>query len=362
MEKIQFSIIFVLVAVLVVFSINPNLLGEWKNREKVYSVELIKLEGCPECGDINSIAQAFSTVPTIKIKKETALGDYNSKEAKKILEQYGIKKIPALIIISKNIDKIPLEGSVFRTDAEKNAAIFDQAVPYLDLASGKVKGEVIATIVEDSSCDKCADLAFLPAKLEQMGVKVKETKIIKASSPEGKEIMEKKQLKFLPSLLFSKDLAEYWWIFPKLKDLLSEQADNYLFTEPFFPLKEISSGKIKGLVKVTYLTADNCDYCFNVSELKPIFQPAGIYFAEENTVTESSDYGKVLIKKYNITKIPTLIFSSEIIDYSNNQKKALKEIGSFEPDDTFVLRGLDAFNVKYKELNPENTVINSTVN
>ena len=348
-EKILMVIIAILVVLFAILLSFPNITTPIKNimnKEKIYSVEVIKISGCDECFNLGGISSSLNKIENLKIKDEKEV-DYNSIEGKKLIEKYNIEKIPALIVLSKNLVKINLDENLFRKDGK--AAIFDKSVPYINLNTNKINGLVQLKEIQSDNCIDCASLSKLKTQFEELGIKVENYEIIKASSDKGKEIIRKNNLDFTSALLISKDIKEYWWIFDQINNSFIEKEDNYLFKIPIAPYLDLRDGKIKGKVDITFIEDKSCAECFNAIELKDSLQGLGVYFYSEKHVDISSTEGRNLLEEYNITAIPTIILSKEIQDY-DSVKKILEQAGTFEDDNTYVFRKLDALNVKYKKI------------
>ena len=191
------------------------------------------------------------------------------------------------------------------------------------------------------------EISKLKTQLEGMGIKINKYEMISYSSDEGKKLVAENEITYLPTLLVSKEISKYWWAFDSIIKSFEENEEYYRFAEPFFPNKEILTGKIKGKVEMIYITNKSCEDCFNVTSLKSIFQNLGIYVDSERYADVASSEGKNLLAKYNITAIPTTILSKEISDYTSI-KEILEQVGTFESDKGFILRKLDALRVKYQ--------------
>ncbi len=336
-EKAMIFVIIVLVGVLAVIfypSIKLNIKP---------SIKIIEIGGCEDCFNVSSLADSLVN-DNIKINSRKTI-DYNSKEAKKLIEKYKLNKIPALVI-SGDVDKLDLDEAVFRIEGKK--AVFDKPVPYLDLSSGEIKGKVKIKEVFDSSCKDCTSLSGIKTQIEKIGIKVENYELVDSESEQGKLLIKDNKISYLPTLLVSKEIGEYWWIFGQIKNSFVENNEYYRFAEPTFPSKEMSTGLIKGKVKITYITDNSCEDCFNVTQLKSSFQSLGVYIDKEEYADISSEQGKKLLGEYNITAIPTLILSEEISDYAP-LKQILEGVGSFI-NKKYVFRKLDALNVKYREV------------
>jgi len=342
-ERVLIWIIIVLVAILAIYTFFPNLVPKFKAGEKKYNIEVIKIETkdvCKECFDLNLVISSLKQ-ENVNLKERSL--NYKDKEAIKLLEKYNIEKIPALIVTGK-IDKLTLDENIFRISGK--TGIFDKAVPYLELISGEKKGFVNLIEIYDSSCLDCTSLSSIKTQLERIGIKIDNYEMVDSKSEDGKKLIEDNKISYLPSLLVSKNIEEYWWIFDRIKGSFIGYNDYYRFSQPLFPNKEISTGKIKGKVKITYITNNSCTDCYNVTELKDIFSSIGIYIESEKYVDVSSNEGESLLSKYSIKAIPTAVLSKEISDYTI--KNILERVGRFINDE-FVLDDLDSLNVKYQK-------------
>ena len=315
--------------------------------EKKYSVEVIEIKGdCEECLDVSAIA---SEVVKDSVLKSKEVLDYNSEEGKTAIEKYGIRSVPALVVISKNLDKMSLDKQVF--EIKEDYAVFDRSVPYIELSSGEIKGLVNMKEISLSGCLECPPMSRIEKQLESFGVKVGNYEIFDSSSAEGAKLINETNTKFLPALLISKNIEEYWWIFGQIKNALEDKGDYYLFKEPLPPYKDISTGKIKGKVDITYVENKSCKDCFDVLTLKEAFQGLGVYIDNERHVDISSVEGKSILDKYNITAVPTVILSDDLMDYADAMKERVSQLGTFEDDDSYIFRKIEALgNVKFQNL------------
>ncbi|MEK6936256.1 MAG: hypothetical protein AABW67_05690 [Nanoarchaeota archaeon] len=347
-ERDYLIAIIIISSIAVLFFVYVNFMPKTIfNSQNKISVEIteITVNSCEDCFNVTGLADSLIK-DNLKVKSRKSF-NYYSKEGRELIDKYNLKQIPSLIITSNKLKEIQgLEG-VFSIDGKK--AIFDKAVPYIDLVSGDVKGLVNVIEIQDSSCGDCMPLSNIQNSLKQAGIKIKNYEIINSVSENGKNLIQENDLKFTPSLLISKDIQDYWWIFPKIENAFIEKENYYLLNLQLPPYKEISSGKIKGMVDLTYITDKSCSDCFDITELKGSFQGLGIFINSEKYMDVSAGDGKEIIVKYNITKVPTIILSKEISDYETLNKQ-LRQIGTFEKDGNFVFRSLEQLNIKYKEL------------
>jgi len=343
-EKDIIAFIVIISIIALGFFIYANFIPKPLFKEKPISIEAIEITGQEGLFDVSQVLSALSG--NIEIKSRTL--DYNSEEAKSLIETYNIKTVPALILKSKRINEIGIDTSTFTIN--NNAAVFDKSVPYLELSSGEIKGKVELIEVYDPNCKDCASLSQYEKQFESLGIMVKNYNAIEYSSDQGKQLVEENSLTFSPSLLMSKEIEEYWWIFPQVKNALTETDKYYVLKDPASPYKDLSTGKVKGIVDIIYLTDKSCEDCFDITNLKQSFQSLGVFIDNEKTIDISSSEGKNLIKKYSITKVPTVILSKELSTDYLQIKNVLEQVGTFEADSSYVFRELDQLNAKYKEI------------
>ena len=105
------------------------------------------------------------------------------------------------------------------------------------------------------------------------------------------------------------------------------------------PFINLTTGKLRGVVNIVYLTDKSCAECYNASQHREIIanpQSFAVKLEKEETYDISDAKGKELIAKYNITQVPTVILSDEISAYPASL--ALKQFYSVEKDSFYVFR------------------------
>ncbi len=337
-ENFLIGIIIILIVLVVLLSLKPGLINFLKSDGK-YNIELIKIEGCEECFDLNLISKSLNQ-ENANIKESSL--EYKSDDARKLMGKYSVRTVPSIILKGK-VDKLELDTSIFRIG--KNFAVFEKSVPYID-ETGILHGVVNATEIYDSGCLECFSFSRVKEQLVNAGVRFQSYELVEINSEKGKNLMGKNNISFAPTMLISKEIEDYWWIFPNINSLF-ERKEQYILKSPIAPYKELSSGLIRGRVRITYITNKSCSDCYNATLLKDLFAGIGIYIDKEKYVDISTDEGRRLISSYNIGAVPTAILSREILDY--NLKSILERVGNFTNNE-FVLIKLDSLNLKYQKI------------
>lgn len=292
---------------------------------------IVKASSCSDCFNIRGLVDGLlkSGESFSKIREV----EFNSEEGKKLVEKYSLSSVPALILFSK---KRPNE--IF--DERSGAWVFDKSVPGIDVKTKQKSGQVKIVEIRADSCSECASLERLKKTFDEVGISIRDYKVVEESSEIGKKLINENSIEVLPSILLSKEISDYWWLFGQLKGSLKETKDYFVLASPSPPNKNIKTGKISGLVKVKYIEDSKCLNCTKAKDISASIKSMGIYFDSETSIELNSDAGKALVKKYNLTFVPTIILSKEIKDYPQF-RAVLSTAGTVESDGSFILRKLD---------------------
>ena len=306
-------------------------------------ITVISDASCTDCFDpkitIDTVRKA-----NVKINSENDL-DYSDATAQVLIDKYNLQYIPAVIItgeIAKNGSTIT--GGVKADDA----LIFDTPNPvYLDLSTGKYRGRVQAKLITNSDCTDCYDLSTFITTLEKLMSITSTTEELSDAS----EDIKKYDFSEVPAIIFSGDLDLYPETLAKLEALGRYVGTDLVLTAKVNPpYWNIKDNEAKGLVTVTYVTDDSCSDCYNVQVHKTILENYGVFIANKSTVDISSIEGQSLISKYSITKVPTIIVSSDL-QYYQAIIKVWTQVGTVEDDGNYIFRNVSLVSANYTELN-----------
>jgi len=323
-------------------------LGEIKEEVRPAFVQLytIKDNSCTNCVNIDSIVSSIKG-SNVNITKESNL-DLSSTEASDMIAKYGIKKIPA-VILTGEINKTKITRLELVDDA---LVLSDIEPPYVDAQSKKVKGLVRATILKDSSCEKCVDMKQIITALKQTGIKVVSEQEIDKKNPEGKVMIDKYSIKVLPTLILSPDIEVYKEdIKQAWAEIGSVETDgNYVTRIENPPYVNVTTNKIEGLVSIVSLYDSSCADCYETDEYhKPVLQGIGVVFDKDRKVDVNSAEGEALVKKYDIEKVPTIILTGDVEKFPS-LVKAWQSVGTKEDDGAYVFRNAEIFEKTYMDL------------
>ena len=306
---------------------------------------LIKNSKCSDCSDISAVIKNIKS-RNVNVTKESAF-DFDSKQGKDLISKYKIQKIPSFVVTGE-IDEVNVQG----LEKKDNSLVLSNIQPpYTNAVTGKIEGRVSLYILKDPSCEKCADFTSLTNEMKRAGIKITEEKSIDSASNEGENLIKKYNIGFVPAIILSKDASLYpimQQAWPRLGTIESDGSYVLRLISP--PYINMTTGKLRGLVNVAYLTDKSCTECYNVNVNKQILanqQGFAMKFDKEETIDISDAKGKELIAKYNITQAPTIILSDEVSAYPSS--KALQQFFSIEKDGSYIFRKLQVLGT-YKDL------------
>jgi glutaredoxin len=314
---------------------------------KIPFVKIIILEknDCVECVSLDPLADSIKAIPDLNVLEVKRI-DSNSAEAQDIIKMHSITKLPSLIV-NGEFQGTVLEEQWFLFGEEKNGVLIGNLAPYYSLTEERVVGYVDFVLVQNSSCVECLDLNYFLDILDAYGIAVRSQKVIEYDSEEGKAISENYLIDRVPLVFIKGDISEY-----TMFSLVWSEAGGAVESDGVYSFREavpyfdVLSGETKGLVTVTKLIDQNCFDCLDVNELVEPLNLMGVTIVKEETFDVSSPEAKNLIEKYEITKIPTIIVSSDAEEYLDFFV-AWPEVGTQEEDNNFVFRNLEVLGQKF---------------
>ncbi|MFH1071919.1 MAG: hypothetical protein V1743_00655 [Nanoarchaeota archaeon] len=317
------------------------------------SLYYINYSGCQEC-DRDIAAFKSQLEAQNLIVKDEKYYDYENDKGVELLQSSKITHIPAFLIRG-DIDNLSLDNFA-RTD--DTLVQQDIPAPYYDLEQRKIIGRVTAINLIDSSCKECMDLSILLTQLRGIGIDLYENMTIDITTTEGKRLLSKYTIEKVPTVLLDKEAGVYPALTAGWSQIGSIEEDGmYVLRNVTPPYKNMKTGSIEGLVRVTYLIDKSCVTCYNVTLHKAVLVGRlGLKIDKEQTVDIAETDGQNLIKSYAITAVPTIIVSSDASVYAVFSQ-IWNIIGTQEKDGSFVFRNMAALNNQvYKNLTNNETV------
>jgi len=199
-----------------VFTLQTNWIlkeKESKDKEAARPVQLnLKVvydSTCPDCSDLKPLIDAIKA-KNVAITEEKNI-DYQSDEGKLLVEKYGLEKIPGLIIageLQKNSELATLWQNLGEI---KNGEFILRQVgaPYREISSNEIKGRVKVILLADKNCADCYDVNRHLNILASMSLPIADRQLLDVNDLEGKNLINEYQIKSIPTLILTGDLAAY---------------------------------------------------------------------------------------------------------------------------------------------------------
>ena len=332
-------------------------------QQEPIKVEIIKIlaSDCSMCTQIDPLVDSLKTL-NIEITSQQQYEFYD-EEAKALIKEFTIKKLPTFIIKGD-------EKEFKRAGLDQLGEILDDTLvftnlqpPYLDLTTGTIAGKVDVIAITRDSCTKCYNISQVISQMKGMGIYVNSVQSLESASLDGDKLVKQYGITKIPTLIFSKEIGSYKAISDAWKEVgIIADDGKYVLTSVPPPYTEVGQNNLRGLVTVTKIVDASCTECYDPAVHLQILQGLGVYVAEEKTVDIGTLQGKSLIEKYRITKVPTIILSSEASLYPGI-KQIWQDVGTTESDGTLVFREMAAIkDAQYRNLEAaqiENTTSNS---
>ncbi len=308
-------------------------------------ITLLEDPACPACPDMNESVTRVKQQFDVRDEQRVAY-----KDAAELLSAYSISRVPALVLESdESLSPQGLGGFERRGGA---LVLEADAPPYTNVSTGVITGSVTALVLQDASCAVCQSLDQVLSQLRQLGVLISSERRVELDSQEGERLKRDYSIRRVPALILSKDFSAYGSATEKMWLQVGTKTEDgsYVLEEPNPPYVDVASGSVQGLVTMTVLSDDSCGACYDTEAFNlPILQRFGLVPTETTRVDVGSPEGEELVRTYAVTKVPTILLSSEAARYGS-LTQAWKEVGTIEDDGTYVFRKTEVAGLPYKDL------------
>src|SRR3989338_4799972 len=137
------------------------LLAEKENQPDKLQLVEIAVSSCSECSGIASALEGLKKANT-NITSERKL-EFSSGEAKQLMKEYGIVKLPSVIVLGEvnrsGVANLWKQGwKVEMANSTHGSAVYSSSIPPYSDKDGNVKGLVELTQITDSSFTKYVNL------------------------------------------------------------------------------------------------------------------------------------------------------------------------------------------------------------
>lgn len=205
-------------------------------------------------------------------------------------------------------------------------------------------------VINDKDCPYCYDTKQLISEIETENINSRSKKVMDYRSDEAKDVIMKYKIEKVPTVIIKGEIDKNMNLYDKFTAIGEVSEDVFILRDVMMPYVDIKTGRAVGNVKVTLMSANKCDACYNhekyIAELKIL----GIPTSNRETIDYKSSAGQAMVKANVIENVPTFILTGDLDQYP-----ALKKIQDYD-DNVFVLRKVIA---PYLDINDGKVYINA---
>jgi hypothetical protein len=340
----------------------PGLNGTTAQKKEDVRFIVIHAPGCAECvaaDDLtNQSITIFNETGKFTAPKIITL-DTSSPEAKTLLSQYNITLLPVMIIQGNTSVEPSLvqswKSSVGSVESDGTLVSRYLPPPYYDTVSGKTAGLVQGIGIAPKDCKSCpnATVYFQSLSGQSIGMAFGSLTMLDENTSQAQDLIRKYNITKLPTILLGPEAALYPVFTQSIKTSGTVADDGWFVLRdvipPYVDLSTIRS--TRGFVDSIHLVNSSCANCVDIAGLSGYIEDsAGLFIVNTTTYETNSTQGSALLKKYNITKIPTLLYSPEVSVYPRFAQAWVKQNNTIESDGWFVFREVDLVGEPYQNV------------
>ncbi|MBI4089923.1 MAG: hypothetical protein HY421_00805 [Candidatus Kerfeldbacteria bacterium] len=165
---------------------------------------------CQNCFNLISLLGSLSANEKVKVVK-TETVDYASAAGASIVKQYNLERAPAFIIkgeTDKFLTAVPTVKS-YGVLQDGDFVGKNTPAPYVETATGKVRGEFQVTYITEKQCAECYDPTVNRQALGQLGMRPTSETTVDRADPDGQKLVKQYSLTTTPTVILTGDLAAY---------------------------------------------------------------------------------------------------------------------------------------------------------
>lgn len=174
-------------------------------------ITVLSVPSCPECVDMNDLLTPLKNTDKVQIRKEETV-EYTSDKGAELVKKYGVIRVPTLLVTGDTTKLFDVASFVqnLGTQAEDGTLVITNVpAPYVDVASGAVKGKFTATYITDKACKDCYDPVLHRRALAGLAMKPAEEKFSDRADAEGRRLISRYSITSVPTVILTGDLGEY---------------------------------------------------------------------------------------------------------------------------------------------------------
>jgi hypothetical protein len=217
------------------------------------------------------------------------------------------------------------------------------------IEAGKPASLQLTLLTND--CNNCFDMNNAVEFIKSQNVTITQEESMPYA--EAQSLISSYNIKSLPALVITGDINKHN-VMGLWQALGAKSVDGAMIVDGIPPYYSLDIHDIVGLVQIVKLTDASCQTCYDVDIHAQILPGYGISADQSVSYDISSTDGKLLLQKYNITKIPTILLSPDTSVYSA-LNSIWGQVGTIEGDGWYVFRSTEQMGT-YKDIGLGNIV------
>ena len=192
-----------------------------------------------------------------------------------------------------------------------------------------------AVIITADDCDDCFDIDEALEAVKKANVKIEDELRFNLSDKKAQQIITQYDIKKLPAIVFTGEIKRDPQMEKSWEKIGVVKEDAVLFTQLQPPYFDIAKNRVIGWVTVTYLDDEECSDCTDYSVFVDQLKETGVVVSSVDHYFFGSEKAQNLIQKYDITRVPAFLLSSDLAAYES-VSKAWSKVGKLSDDGTYV--------------------------
>ncbi len=174
-------------------------------------ITVLSAPTCTECVDMNDLLTPLRKTEKVHIRTEETI-EYTSDKGAELIKKYNVTRVPTILVKGDTAKLFDVASFVqnLGTQAEDGTLVITNVpAPYVEVASGAVKGAFTATYLSDKACKTCYDPILHRRALAGLAMKPAVEKFADKNDATGEALIAKYHIISTPTLVLRGDLSAY---------------------------------------------------------------------------------------------------------------------------------------------------------
>ncbi|MBI2667860.1 hypothetical protein HYX17_03785 [Candidatus Woesearchaeota archaeon] len=193
--------------------------------------------------------------------------------------------------------------------------------------------------ITSENCNLCFDIEEAIEGLKNQNVNITSEEAISSDSQQGKELINKYNIKKLPTIIVSGEIDKSEQLTNYFEERGEIREDKFIFTALAPPYLDPLANQIRGLVNIKHIIDSSCENCVDLTPISSTLKQQGMFIQNEQFIEYNSNEGQELIKKFSVKEIPAILISDEV-DYYPDVKDALIQSGATKKEGFYAVHSI----------------------